>query len=94
MDAAANIKTSNKTKEEILQSIMESIETAAKEANIDMNLEVHELEVPVIYGITIITYFRHKIELYKSNTSLSFRQKSTCASLFRSRSPSFRYGQG
>ena len=57
MDAAAVLKSNqhggdgvNLSKDELLRNIMTSIETAAKEANIETNLEVRELELPEING--------------------------------------------
>ena len=59
MDAAAVLKSNQKggegvggnlSKDELLRNIMTSIETAAKEANIETNLEVRELELPEING--------------------------------------------
>ena len=53
LDAANSIKPKKgggNQKEEIYTKIMENIMTAAKEQNVDQNLEVKELELPTITG--------------------------------------------
>ena len=52
-----NDPKSKKLKEDITKQIINSIKQASKEANLDENLEIEELQVPVLTGLRCINTY-------------------------------------